>query len=295
MRTETEKTEKTDRPKAVSSGALAAFPGAPECHVLSNGRRVITQRGIIRCLTAKNEDGSGGVRTGILERYLGGLPNDNRKFNVEQHSVEFDHPEGGPAIGWDAESFVDICLAYIDASEAGLLRPNQEHLAARSRQVVRALAKTGIVALIDEATGYQVSREVNELNKLYQRILRDTPQKWERLFDKKFQHEIETIHNKPHKAGFPGWIRELIGRIYDGVLGKPIMGEVRRRNPNPSHRNNHHQHFQDPVRAFIKNRANIVEAIAMTSSNKNEFNKRVNHYLKKHGLQLDLDLEDGEG
>lgn len=52
----------------------------------------------------------------------------------------------------------------------------------RCQAIYRALAKTGEVALIDEATGYQYHREPDALQDLFGRLIREHCADWERRF-----------------------------------------------------------------------------------------------------------------
>ena len=45
-------------------------------------------------------------------------------------------------------------MMYINANSDGKLLANQKHLAIQSLIIVSAFAKTGVIAVIDEATGY---------------------------------------------------------------------------------------------------------------------------------------------
>ena len=123
--------------KAKYSGKLAAFPGAPECHVLENGRRVITQIGGVKCLTAKSDEEGGCRKAGDLRVYISRLPSKYKGLNLDANFVDFETQEGYLAVGIDAEVFVDVLSAYVQLDEAGLLRENQLHLASNARRAPR--------------------------------------------------------------------------------------------------------------------------------------------------------------
>jgi len=57
--------------------------------------------------------------------------------------------------GYNASVLADICDVILAARSAGLLMPRQRALADHCEILLRAFARTGIDALIDEATGYQ--------------------------------------------------------------------------------------------------------------------------------------------
>ncbi|HEY6335375.1 MAG TPA: hypothetical protein VI113_05760 [Alphaproteobacteria bacterium] len=43
--------------------------------------------------------------------------------------------------------------------DAGVLAVNQKHIAAKAKMLMRDLARVGIIAMVDEATGYQEVRD----------------------------------------------------------------------------------------------------------------------------------------
>ena len=59
------------------------------------------------------------------------------------------------ASGYRAELLPDVCEVYLKAREAGVLPTNQKHVAKQAEILMRGLAHVGIIALVDEATGFQ--------------------------------------------------------------------------------------------------------------------------------------------
>ena len=65
---------------------------------------------------------------------------------------------GGKAFGFDATLLPQVCEVYLAARDANKLTGNQDHIAKACEILMRGLATVGIIALVDEATGYQDSR-----------------------------------------------------------------------------------------------------------------------------------------
>src|ERR1700677_5018144 len=130
-----------------------------ECHVLNDSEhsRVLTAGEVVRVLTGRTS------RPGSLNPYL----ERNRGFNpdtVKNRTIQFRIPGNPtPAIGYQATLLVEICEMYLDARAAGTLRKSQEKIAAMAEVIVRACAKVGIIALVDEATGYEKLRKKQAL------------------------------------------------------------------------------------------------------------------------------------
>ena len=126
-----------------------------ECHVLNDFRRVFTQREIVRIL-------SGGRESGNLQGYLENNPLFSKDFRAGR-TVHFKIPNQ-PTIanGFEATGLIEICDTYLQAKDQGLLKKSQYKLARQSQIVIRASAKVGIIALIDEATGYDKFKRKQE-------------------------------------------------------------------------------------------------------------------------------------
>lgn len=61
--------------------------------------------------------------------------------------------------GFEATILVDICDAFLEARRHINLSSRQQIVADQCEVLVKAFAKVGLIALIDEATGYQYARE----------------------------------------------------------------------------------------------------------------------------------------
>jgi hypothetical protein len=70
--------------------------------------------------------------------------------------IKFHPPHGGRlAFGYSATILADICEAVLATRNAGKLQKQHEPIADRCEILVRGFARVGIIALVDEVTGYQ--------------------------------------------------------------------------------------------------------------------------------------------
>ena len=218
------------------------------CYVVDNGgqiERVLTQREVVKLIT-------GGRESGNLKRYLKSraleevLPpeivrdydSNVLKINAGTYSIN----------GVKASTVVDICNSYLKARQLGLLTPNQINLAEQSEIFISALAKTGIDAVIDEATGYQYFRKANELQEKLQAYIVDGYREWTKTFPKEFFMHLYRLEGKtpplkdqPYPKRFGKY---LMHYVYD-TLDPEIADFLRDNNPNPSGKKHHHQKFSD--------------------------------------------------
>jgi hypothetical protein len=163
------------------------------CYVLEGGRRVITQRGFQAAL---GMNASGGARR--LLNFVGtlaanGIDTKDLESRVSE-PIKFVATEGGnvgvTAHGYEASALADMCDVILDARKAGLLRKAQEHYADYCEILLRSFARVGLVALIDEATGYQYDRPRRELEELLKTFVSESLRRWVRTFPADYFKEL---------------------------------------------------------------------------------------------------------
>ncbi len=164
------------------------------CYVLEDGKRVLSGRGMQSALKMVDESLDGKQSSGTrLDRYL------NQKtlepFIYKDRSQDHFNPitcyKGNQKInGFESKILVDICKAFLDARKESKLSPRQEIIANQCEILVMAFASLGLVALIDEATGYQYDREKDELQKLINAYVSEELRPWAYTFGENYYKEI---------------------------------------------------------------------------------------------------------
>jgi hypothetical protein len=276
-------------PFSMFPGTLTIGDVEMECHVLSNGARVLTQREMVRVL-------SGGRESGNLQRYLERNPLTASDFELGP-TVQFRVPASGLiAIGHEATQLIDLCDKYLQAREMGLLKPSQMKLAAQAEIVIRATAKTGIIALIDEATGFQKVREKNALQLKLQAFIADDIQEWARMFPHEFWIELarlEGVHYSPRHRPLR-WGRYIMMFVYDAI--DPAIGNwLRENNPDPHYKENHHQWLKKFGRDQVDKQITKVVTIMQLCRDMTDFRAKFAHVFKNSPLQMTFDDIDWTG
>jgi len=208
-------------------GTVAIGDMKIECHVLSDERRVFTQREVVRAI-------SGGRESGNLGRYLDRNPLYSNQFSAGP-TVDFKVP-GSPTIanGYEATLLIEICELYLEARRQKKLKASQQKLAFQSEIILRSCAKVGIIALIDEATGYQQVRKKRALQIKLQAFIAEDMQDWARMFPAEFWHELarlEGIHYSPRNRPLR-WGKYVMAFVYDAI-DKDMGRALRTLNPDP--------------------------------------------------------------
>jgi hypothetical protein len=115
----------------------------------------------------------------------------------------------------------------------------QKHIAAKARLLIRGLAETGIIALVDEATGYQEDRPKDDLQKILAAYISPTLLPWTERFPLEFFKEMFrvygwawpfTVDNYPGPQG-PRYAGKLIKKIIFENLPPGVLEELDRLNP----------------------------------------------------------------
>jgi hypothetical protein len=75
--------------------------------------------------------------------------------------------KSSPIIGYEATVLEDLFDIYLKETKGGIkLSPTKRMINNQCEVILRSFAKVGIIALIDEATGYQHEKEKAELQKI---------------------------------------------------------------------------------------------------------------------------------
>jgi len=78
----------------------------------------------------------------------------------------------------------------MDANRANVLGRRQKLIAERAEILLRGLAHVGIIALIDEATGYQTIRDREALQAILDAYLRKELAAWAKRFPDEFYEQM---------------------------------------------------------------------------------------------------------
>lgn len=102
-----------------------------------------------------------------------------------------DYRDGERVIrGYDASVLVAVCDVWLRAREAKALQKQQLSKAQKAEILTRALAATGIVALVDEVTGYEKVRPQNALQQYLAFLIRKELAAWVKKFPDEFYENI---------------------------------------------------------------------------------------------------------
>jgi len=164
------------------------------CYVLEDGTRVLTQHGFYEAIGRSGKPARG--RGSSLENIAPFLALQNLKPFINNDLINSTMPikfmlaKGATAWGYRAEILPKICEVYLKARDAKALLKSQEKFAIACDLIVRGLAHVGIIALVDEATGYQRDRAKDDLAKILEAFVAKELQPWIKTFPNDYFEEL---------------------------------------------------------------------------------------------------------
>ena len=234
--------------EALYTGVIKLGEFEIPCYVLNNEMRVLSQREVVKLISGGRE--SGNLMAYLKARALQAYLPDKFKAETEQVDRNILSFKVGAATAHAilASDVVDICNSYLKARQAGLLQPGQAKLAEQSEMFIAACAKTGIDAIVDEATGYQYFRKANELQEKLNAYLQEEYREWTLTFPRQFFMQLYRLEGKippqplqPYPKRFGKYVMQF---IYD-TLDPDLADYLRENNPEPEGKKHHHQLFND--------------------------------------------------
>ena len=272
---------------------------------MDNLTRVIHKRGMAKALGMKSTGGNAFLKT-MNRKGLGSAIPQEIWADIDNPLI-FKPLNGDPGHGYKATLLIDICAAIIDADKAGKLHANQHFLAIQAEIIIRASAKLGIVALVDDATGFIADRRREKYRELYQTFVTDEIRRYDPEFDKQLFDVIYKLYGLsrgPHANRHPQFFGHFIRRyIYKPLASSKgaILELLDGKNPvvyvNGGRRYKMHQFLSDVV-GLPALRAHFwqIVGIGNSVSNKVQFDKAFLRAFPSMNpdKQIPLDLSDGD-
>lgn len=203
-----------------------------DCAVLDDETRVLSRRGINKALQVTE---GGGARDLPRFLYLNALkPFISAELRVRvTEPIQYMTLSGALAYGTPAEVMAEICQVWIDASAAGVLKPQQEKIAQQARILQAAVSKVGWIAIVDEASGYQSIRDKDALQKLLSFYVAKEFQPYMKTFVEAFYEEIYRLKGwqyDPKKNKYQVVGKYTLQYVY-GCLPKVVVDAVKAKTP----------------------------------------------------------------
>lgn len=244
--------------KASFEGVLKIGDRELSCAVLEDGTRVFSMRGLNRALGSGRtgtipqavKDGAPKLPPILASKVLQPYIEASLAARLSE-PVEYQPIHGGrTAHGYEATLLPEICYVFLDAKKHSDLKSSQMHLAEAAEMLVRGFAHVGIVALVDEATGYQEVRDRIALQQILEKYLTDEWSKWTKTFPDEFYVQLFRLKGIPypppgkHKNWRPSYVGHWTNDIVYDRLAPGVKKELKKINPRTEKGHRKRKHFQ---------------------------------------------------
>lgn len=280
-----------DRPLRIGDMALP-------CYVLDDGRRVLTAAGLQESLKMAR---GGSMVPGVsrLELFISG---DRIRPHVLEvlatkirNPIIFLTPTGSRAYGYEAEVLVEICEAVLAARAEGKLQKQQLPIAQQCEIIMRGLARVGIVALVDEVTGFQAVRRRDELHRILEAYISKDLMPWTKRFPDAYYEELFRLHGwefDPSSVKRPGVVGKITNKFIYEALPHGVLDELRAKNPQDQlgrRKARHHQFLSDDVgNPHLEKQITKTVTLMQAADDWPHFKRMYTRVFPKRGDQIDL-------
>jgi hypothetical protein len=221
----------------------------------------------------------------------------------------FRFPGGGrTAYGFEATILADICDAVLAARKLGMLMPQQQHIADQCEMLVRGFARVGIIALVDEATGYERDRTRDALARILEAFIARELQPYVQTFPSDFYEQMFRLRGLDYPAMSvrrPQYFGVLTNDIVYKRLAPGVLSELKRATPRNEDGRPTAKYFQSLTSNIgypkLKEHLGAVTALMRVSKTWGEFMNHLDEHYPRHGdtpmlpMNYDQKKDDGKG
>jgi len=278
------------------------------CAVLPNGTRIITQATFLRALGRSRSPKAG---TGVLAT-VDGLPfflqaealrpfiSDDLKMSTTP--VFYRTSGGGKGVGYDARIMPQVAEVYLRFRDAviaarGEVPARYRHIITAADVLMRGLAELGIIALVDEATGFQRDRTNDALQRILEEFIAKELRPWVHTFPSDFYANLFRLRGLQYPGDSvkrPQYFGHLTNNIIYDRLAPGVLDELRKTTPRkPNGRLQHHYHrrlSEDIGHPKLREHLASVVTVMKLSRDYDDFMQKLDHVHQRYGRTLALPL-----
>jgi hypothetical protein len=295
-------------PMATHIGELKIGDLVLPCAVLPDGTRVISQGGITTAFGPVT--GGWQARKRVADGDMGDLPSFLVAGSLKHHipndlrtlvsvPTKYRDPRGGPVrVGLEAALLPKVCEVWLRARDAKALTKIQIPVAERADILMRGLAHTGIIALIDEATGYQRDRANDALAKILEAFIAKELQPYVTTFPAGYYQEMFRLRGIDYPTGSvkrPQYFGMLTNDIVYKRLAPGVLEELKRVTPkleSGRHKNKLFQRLTTNM-GYPKLREHLGSVVTMMklSVGWHDFMEKLDRLHPRYGETMSLPLD----
>lgn len=203
------------------------------------------------------------------------------------------------ATGLEATVLPEICDVFIRAEKAGAIPIAQKNVSELAYTLLKGFAHVGIIALVDEATGFQEIRDKLDLQKILDKYLLQEYAKWAKRFPDEFYEEMFRLRGwqyngmsvkRPSVVG--KYTNDIVyARLAPGVLDK--LKELNPKNDRGQKKAKDHQYLTPETGVpELDKHLHAVIALMKAAPGWAQFERMLARSFPKFNEQIPLALED---
>jgi len=291
-------------PKATHIGELVINDTVLNVSVLDNGQRIISDASVFKALDRPRRgykrDSVFGNTDIMIPAFMDAKnlqPFVSEELIENARKIDYVSPNNKVSSGYDANILPCLCDLYLTAREKGVITTSQQLDTAKKAEIlVRGLSRVGIVALVDEATGYQKDRAKNALAEILEKFVAKELQPWVKTFPTEYYEQLfrvwkqkfppENIHKRP---GFMGTVTNNI--IYSR-LAPNLLEELKKAETKSEKKAKLHQFLTDDVgHPKLREHLSSIITLLKISKDKNQFLSLVDQVHPKYNTNYEIDFD----
>lgn len=253
-----------------------------QCYVMDNGERVLSLRGSSKAMGLTGAGSTALVRN-LNARWIAPYLSEGLKdwlYKASRNELPTYYAVNNRNFTpLEASLFIDVCKAYVDALHDGTLTESQAAVAQRMFAIMTGFAKIGLVAIIDEVTGYQEERDRSELQKILMKYISEELMPWTKRFPDEFYKQMFRLKGWDYKGRAKSpYAGKLTNEYIYKYLPEGVLDELKSKNPREgSTKTRKHRHHQfltvDTGAKHLDNQLQQTIALMKASEDWDEFDR----------------------
>jgi hypothetical protein len=241
-------------PRASHDGIVKIGSKEMYAAVLPNGKRLLSQGQFLQALGRSRtpKGGTGALTVDGLPFFLAAeqlKPFISDELRLSTTPIFFRSKDGRKQVGYDAELLPQVCEVYLQYRDAfpGKVPTQYDHIVKACDILMRGLAHIGIIALVDEATGFQDVRDRQALQAILDRFLRKELAAWAKRFPDEFYQQIFRLRGwtwRGMKVNRPQVVAKYTTDLIYDRLAPALVETLEARNPIDNKGNRKAKHHQ---------------------------------------------------
>ncbi len=260
------------------------------CYVTGGGQRLLSQRRMQVALGVADDDTSYQISGQRMVRFLEQKslkPLFDKMLNRSNLKPIIVYDNKMKIVSYNAELLPELCNMILEGRREGVVKGSRQLLIAKKCEILLGgFAQVGIIALVDEATGYQDARTKEALAKILEQYIAKELFKWVKTFPDEFYQQLFRLRGwqySPSSIKRPALVGKLTNNLVYERLVPGVLDELRQLNPISQKGTRKYHHHRWLTRDFghprLREHLWAVVNLMRASANWSEFLRMINRAL----------------